>query len=98
LSREKDLEVGGAHVFGTFEEAIVFAAQCPGGEETFVIGGGEIYAMSLPYVTRLYLTLVHLDVPGDTFFPPYKEDFTRVIDMLFEEHKGIKFTYVTLER
>ena len=37
--------------------------------EAFVIGGGEIYRQALPDVTKLYVTLVHADIEGDTFFP-----------------------------
>jgi len=35
------------------------------------MGGAEIYALSLPYTDRLYLTEVHADVQGDAFFPEY---------------------------
>ena len=38
-------------------------------ELPFVIGGAQIYALSLPHVTRLYLTRVDADVEGDTRFP-----------------------------
>jgi dihydrofolate reductase len=43
-----------------------FAAEAaPGSHETFVIGGGELYAAALPYATRLYLTLVDASAPAD---------------------------------
>lgn len=38
-------------------------------EEYFVIGGGEIYSLLLPYSSKLYLTSVHDNFEGDTFFP-----------------------------
>ncbi len=37
--------------------------------EAFIIGGAQIYTQSLPYLDRLYLTEVALDVEGDAFFP-----------------------------
>lgn len=37
-------------------------------EEIFVIGGGKIYELFLPYVSKLYLTLVHTVINGDTYF------------------------------
>jgi dihydrofolate reductase len=37
--------------------------------ELCVIGGAAVYALALPYATRLYLTQVHAGVAGDTFFP-----------------------------
>ncbi len=45
------------------------AEACPGGQEIFVIGGGEIYALALPRATRLRLTLVHHAFAGDAHFP-----------------------------
>ena len=38
--------------------------------ELFVIGGGEIYALTLPRADRLYWTWVEAEPVGDTFFPP----------------------------
>ena len=37
--------------------------------EFMIIGGGSIYRQFLPYTHRLYITLVHSDVDGDTMFP-----------------------------
>jgi dihydrofolate reductase len=44
-------------------------AQAKGDEEVFVVGGAEVYALSLPRADRLYVTWVDADVKGDTFFP-----------------------------
>ena len=38
-------------------------------EEAFIIGGGEIYRLAMPFVDRLYLTEVDLDVEGAVHFP-----------------------------
>jgi dihydrofolate reductase len=38
-------------------------------EEAFIIGGGEIYNLLLPYTNKLYLTRIHKDFEGDTYFP-----------------------------
>ena len=37
--------------------------------ELFVVGGGEIYALTLPRADRLYWTWVEAEPAGDTFFP-----------------------------
>lgn len=45
-------------------------------DETFILGGAEIYRIAEPYVDRIYLTLIDNDHEGDIFFPQYKwEDF-----------------------
>ena len=38
-------------------------------DKVFVIGGGEIYKESMPYLSRLLLTVVKDSTKGDTFFP-----------------------------
>lgn len=38
-------------------------------EEVFIIGGGEIYALFLPYIKKLYLTRIYQDFVADTRFP-----------------------------
>lgn len=37
--------------------------------ELFVVGGGEIYALTLPHADRLYWTWVEAEPEGDTSFP-----------------------------
>lgn len=40
-----------------------------GEDEAFVIGGGTVYKLLLPYVSRLYITWVYQDFEADTYFP-----------------------------
>ena len=44
-------------------------------EEIFVIGGADIFRLLLPECDELFITHVHRDVEGDTFLPPFEEDF-----------------------
>ncbi|HMX37989.1 MAG TPA: dihydrofolate reductase, partial [Ferruginibacter sp.] len=37
--------------------------------EIFIIGGGEIYNQAFPMAGKIYLTRVHAELEGDTFFP-----------------------------
>jgi dihydrofolate reductase len=70
VTRNAAYEAPGAVVLGSLEEALEQAAT-NGETEAFVIGGGQIYreALQKGLVDRLYLTLVHADVEGDTHFP-----------------------------
>jgi dihydrofolate reductase len=43
------------------------------GQSAFVIGGATLYAAALPIADRVYLTSIHANVDGDTFFPPLLE-------------------------
>lgn len=39
-------------------------------EEYIIAGGSEVYAMALPYATRVYRTIVRREFPeGDVYFP-----------------------------
>ncbi|MBB6632295.1 dihydrofolate reductase [Clostridium algidicarnis] len=43
-------------------------------EEYFVVGGGQIYKLLLPYTDKVYITKVNAALDADTFFPDLKED------------------------
>lgn len=48
----------------------------PPGKSIWVIGGAEIYKLTLPYTSDLYLTIVKKEIPdGDAFFPPFEHLF-----------------------
>lgn len=38
-------------------------------EESFVIGGTQVYQQALPMVDTIYMTQVYANVSGDSFFP-----------------------------
>jgi len=42
-------------------------------KEIFIIGGGEIYKQAMPLADKIYLTRVHVELDGDTFFPVIDE-------------------------
>lgn len=68
LTRQADhtLAPAGIEYVASFEAARALVAE---DAELCVIGGAAVYALALPYTTRLYLTAVHATVEGDTWFP-----------------------------
>lgn len=42
-------------------------------KEIFIIGGGEIYKQAFEMANKIYLTRVHTNIDGDTFFPKVDE-------------------------
>ena len=44
-------------------------------EEIFVIGGADVFRLLLPECDELFITHVHRDVEGDTFLPPFEQEF-----------------------
>lgn len=70
LTRSRLFSAEGAIVVYSLEAALDAAR---GDEEPFIGGGAEIYRMALErdLVDRLYITRVHAEVEGDTFFPDF---------------------------
>ena len=60
--------------------------------EAFIIGGGQIYAESLKYWDRIYLTEIDALIDGDVFFPEIRwEDWRLMSDQY--HHKNAKNAY-----
>ncbi len=74
ISRNPHLQIEGATVASSLEEAIRLASTLTDKNEIFIIGGQKIYELAPPFATRIYLTRVHADPEGDAFFDlsPYK--------------------------
>ena len=67
LTRSRDDAPEGVTVVGSLDEAL---ESCGKDADAFVIGGASVFREALPRCDRLYLTRVHADIEGDTFFPP----------------------------
>ncbi len=78
VTRNPDYRAEGAVVVSSVEDAIAEASMHDQ-QEIFIIGGGEIFKLAWPYLTKLYLTVINADFEADTFFPEYVE-FGRVIN------------------
>lgn len=77
LTRALDWRAAGVTVVHSVDEALQRAAACP---ELAVIGGAEVYRLTLPLARRIYLTRVLADVDGDTFFPGWSPGEWREIE------------------
>ncbi len=70
ITRQPEYAAEGLYVVPSLEAGIE-KAKTFGTEEIFITGGGEIFKMALAIVDRLYLTRVHAEVNGDTYFPEF---------------------------
>ncbi|HYF30832.1 MAG TPA: dihydrofolate reductase [Chitinophagaceae bacterium] len=74
ITSKKDLQPasGKIQIADSIERSMQLAgeADC---KEAFVIGGGEIFNSFFPMADKIYLTRVHANLEGDTFFPPITE-------------------------
>lgn len=84
LTRSGQVPFDGMQAVGSLEDAQRIAAEIGAGE-LCVIGGGEIYVLTLPVATHLHLTLVDTEVSGaDAFFPRFDAGQWR--EILRESH------------
>lgn len=89
ITRDGDWSAEGVAVVHSLEEALEQAERrslIDGAGECVVIGGAQIYAEALPRADRLYMTEVHADVDGDTFFPEL--DLSRWHEVSRVDHAG----------
>ena len=82
VTRNRRFAPEGARVVRSVEQALEVAA---GDDEPFIGGGSQIYRICLgrDLVDRIYLTRIHAEVEGDTFFPEFDLDDWELVS---EEH------------
>ena len=91
------LELPGFSVCHGPEDVLQAAAKA---EQTFIIGGGSVYRLMLPYCSRAYVTKVHCTPDSDTFFPDLDAhpewELTRILQS--GEENGISYEMCLYER
>ncbi|MFA8434009.1 MAG: dihydrofolate reductase [Marinifilaceae bacterium] len=98
ITRQKDYSVDGCIVVNSLEEAL---SQVENEEEVFIIGGGSIYQEALEKADKIYLTRVHHDFDGDTFFPKLNaKDWESVAreDHMPDEKNPFPYSFIDLKR
>ena len=88
LSKNKELNIRGATVTNTIEEAIEIS-RSNNDDEIFIIGGGEIYNLGIPLSDKLYITEIHSKVDGDTYFPVWnKKEWKEISRITHQKDKN----------
>jgi dihydrofolate reductase len=98
ITRNFSYDAEDAEVVSTIDEALLLAKT---DEKVFIVGGGEIYKLAMPYVNRMELTIVHHDFVGDTSFPEFDENQWEEVKAVrhdADERHGYPFTFVSLVR
>jgi dihydrofolate reductase len=84
ISRQTDLNIPGVEVVKSLQDAISLDS------EIFILGGGEIYkqALELGIVDKIYVTLIHSNVDGDTYFPEISDWKEESSDFFTQDEKN----------
>ena len=96
ITSNRSLSSDRVRVAGNVPEALALAQTLPG--EIMICGGQRIYEETLPLADRLLLTLVHAEVPGDTFFPEWRHLPWRETWRKDGSDANYRYTFSILER
>lgn len=98
ITRQKGYTQEGCIIVDSIENAI---AACPKDEDIFIIGGGEIYNLGMPFADIIELTRVHESFEADAFFPEINRNEWELISEEYhptdEKHK-VDFSFQTFAR
>jgi dihydrofolate reductase len=90
----------GVVVVHSIEEALAYA-RAGSAAELCAIGGAEVFRLVWPIAKRLFLTRIHANIPGDTFFPkPDSREWKEVerVEHAADERNPYPMSFVTLDR
>lgn len=97
ITRSRDYSPEGVLVAHSLEAAL---ALVPDEQDTFVIGGGEIYKLALPLAQRVELTRVETEAEADAFFPELGPEWQLTQSNFHpaDEKHAFAFTFETYEK
>ncbi|MEY4987667.1 MAG: Dihydrofolate reductase [Bacteroidota bacterium] len=100
ISRQVDLQIEGAIIAHSVEEAILKAKSITR-EDIYIVGGAEIYALSLPLADQILVTQLHDIFDGDAYFPEIPTDTFEVTEKergITDEKNAYQYSYITYTR
>jgi len=101
ITRQSEYKAEGCVVVNSVEAALEIAKN-NGENESFIIGGGQIYKLALEanLVDKIYLTKVYHPFEGDTFFSELNTDWKEMerIDHKADEKHAYAYSFLTFEK
>jgi len=98
ITRDKTYQAEGCTVLNSIDDIF---EHCKVVEEVMITGGSEIYKHTLDQATRLYLTEVHTEVEGDTFFPEFNLNMWEEVSreaFTADDKNDFDYSFVVLEK
>ena len=102
LTNDSTFKAEKCKVFNSLEKALKFSESI-GDKNPFIIGGGELYKFAIQnkIVDVIYLTRIHANIKGDTFFPKLDLKEWKVVSKKFNkkdsQHK-FDYTFFKLQK
>lgn len=98
ITRDSHFHAPACTVLHSIEDVINY---CGDSEEIMIMGGADLYVQTLGKASRIYLTEVHAELEGDTYFPEFdRENWEEVerYDFSADEKNEYDYSFVILER
>ncbi len=96
ISRNESLNFEGVMIVNSIDKAISIAND---ESEIFIIGGEQIYSISLSIATHMYITEVNHNNEGDAFFPNFKKNqWSEISRQNLTSENGLDFSFVEYEK
>ena len=99
VTRDKDWQAENIEKEFSLEKAIESAKKI--NEDIYIIGGGNIYKQAMEFADVLYITEVHHEFEGDTYFPEIDEEIWEEVareNFMKDEKHPYAYSYVTYKR
>lgn len=97
VTRDSAWNYEGVVVASSIEEALE-KARALNPVEIHIGGGAQIYEQALPYVDKLYLTVIEDTKEADTFFPEYEQLFPNKTLEESHEFEGLTYQWINREK
>ncbi len=96
ISRDSDYSAEGCLIFNDLHHALKHACQLA--NEVFIIGGSTLYEALLPVADSLYITQIHQEFAGDTWFPEFdSHDWAEITREDIVDDASVPFSYSFLQ-
>lgn len=98
VTQNSAFSAAGCDVTTSLQDAILLAR--PEIHEVMIIGGAQIFDQAISIADKLYLTLLDLEVMGDTYFPEWKQFKWHEVESVsfFDEKAKVSGKFITLAR
>ena len=95
ITRQQNYKADGCIIVDSMKKAL---ESCPKDKDSFIIGGGEIYNLGMPYADKLEITRVHESFDADAYFPEIDKNKWKIDTSEFnakDQKHNYDYTYET---
>lgn len=100
ITRQSDYKPAGIIVSNSLEEAIL-KAKSISREDVYIVGGAEIYQLSLALADQILVTQLHDIFDGDAFFPEISMDTWEIVERergVTDEKNKFQYSFLTYQK